>query len=104
MWVFDDRDVTVWVPAMHKGLEVLATAHGFISADIIRSVDEPGRCIVHALFHDVGSYRRAVSSAAAKMSLWPMLSDMVDQPSAFERLFTLDSGGPIYYETSLDGP
>lgn len=103
LWHFADRDVDVWIPVAEAALAVLSSSTGFVEAHVGRNVDEPGCCFIHTTWVDVGSYRRALSSTQAKISVWPFLADMQDAASAFESLLEVDARGSTRYATSVDG-
>ena len=102
-WVFDERDLAPWLTKAQVAIETLQTQKGFIEAQIGRSPDEPQRLVVTTKWVDVGSYRRALSSTAAKMNVWPFLATMQDQPSAFEVLMSANDSEVNTYESSLEG-
>ena len=64
--------------------DTLAGRPGFVDAAIGRNLDEPTLWVLQTRWHDVGSYRRALSSYEVKLHAVPLLSRAVDEPSAYE--------------------
>lgn len=62
----------------------LAAAEGFLTADLARNLDEPTLWTITTRWQNVGSYRRALGSYQAKMTVVPLLSMAIDEPSAYE--------------------
>lgn len=102
VWTFDREVSDQWIAEMADALTVLQERDGFISASIVRSVDEGSRCQVQSTWVEVGAYRRAVSSSRAKMILWPMLADVKDEPSAFEEIVRVTSESVARFTSSAD--
>jgi len=102
VWTFDREVSDQWIAEMGDALTVLQERDGFISASIVRSVDEGTQCQVQSTWLEVGAYRRAVSSTRAKMILWPLLADVKDQPSAFEELVRVTPEAVVHFASSAD--
>lgn len=102
LWVFDKADLNQWLQNAEVAIKTLQSKPGFLSAEVGRSPDEPDRLIVTMKWMDVGSYRRALSSTEAKLTVWPFLANMHDQPSAFEVLLSAEGSNFSHFETSLD--
>lgn len=102
VWTFDREVSDQWIAEMADALTILQERDGFISASIVRSVDEGSRCQVQSTWSEVGAYRRAVSSSRAKMILWPMLADVKDEPSAFEEIVRVTSDSVMHFTSSAD--
>jgi antibiotic biosynthesis monooxygenase len=67
-------------------LAVLATKPGYVDGAVGRNVDEPSLWVLQTRWADVGSYRRALSAYDVKVGVVPLLSQAIDEPSAFEVL------------------
>lgn len=67
-------------------LGVLATKPGYVDGAIGRNLDEPSLWVLQTRWADVGSYRRALSSYDVKVGVVPLLSQAIDEPSAYEVL------------------
>lgn len=76
------------VEAMRGGLEqalsALAARPGFVDGTVGRNVDEPTLWLLTTRWQNVGSYRRALSSYDVKLAAVPLLSQAIDEPSAYE--------------------
>lgn len=65
---------------------VLAGRPGYVDGAIGRNVDDPRLWVLQTRWADVGSYRRALSSYDVKVDVVPLLSQAIDEPSAYEML------------------
>lgn len=65
---------------------VLAAKPGYVDGAIGRNVDDPLLWVLQTRWVDVGSYRRALSSYDVKVDVVPLLSQAIDEPSAYELL------------------
>jgi Antibiotic biosynthesis monooxygenase len=65
-------------------LTMLGEQPGFLSGTVGRAMDDPTLWLLQTTWKDVGSYRRALSSYEIKVSVVPLLSYAVDEPSAYE--------------------
>ncbi|MDF5754157.1 antibiotic biosynthesis monooxygenase family protein [Spongiactinospora sp. TRM90649] len=63
-------------------LDVLASQPGYVRGRLGRSVDEPGLWALVCEWEGAGFYRRALS--AARMTMYPLMTLMLNEPSAFE--------------------
>jgi hypothetical protein len=72
-------------------LTVLASCAGWRSGHVGRAADDPTLWVPTAEWDDVGSYRRALSTPAARKAVLPLLGRALDEPTAFE-LFTGSDG------------
>jgi len=69
-----------------QGLAGLLTKlPGCLSAEIGRNLDEPDLWLLLTRWEDVGSYRRALSSYDVKMAMQPLMTTILDEPSAYEQ-------------------
>lgn len=64
----------------------LAARPGYVDGAIGRNLDDPSLWVLQTRWADVGSYRRALSSYEVKVGVVPLLSQAVDEPSAYELL------------------
>lgn len=65
-------------------LERLRERPGFLSGTVGRAMDDPTLWVLQTRWENVGSYRRALSAYDIRMTVVPLLSDAVDEPSAYE--------------------
>ncbi len=63
-------------------LDVFAAQSGFLAGRVGRAVDEPELWAIVSEWKGAGFYRRALS--AARMTMYPLMSLMVNESSAFE--------------------
>lgn len=57
---------------------------GCLGADLLQNLDEPELWAIVTRWQNVGSYRRAFGGYDAKMVLVPLLSEAIDEPSAYD--------------------
>ena len=67
-------------------VEVLSRQKGFVTAQTGRNVDDPELLALTLEFVNIGSYRRALSPYEVKLTAVPLLSQALDEPSAYEEL------------------
>lgn len=67
-------------------LNVLAAQPGLVTAAVGRATDDPSRWVLTMTWESVGQYRRALASFDVKLAAVPLLSEAVDEPTAFELL------------------
>ncbi|MGZ0147234.1 antibiotic biosynthesis monooxygenase family protein [Kribbella sp. WER1] len=71
---------------LQAAVEVLAKQRGFVAARTGRNVDDPELLALTLEFENIGSYRRALSPYEVKLTAVPLLSQAIDEPSAYEEL------------------
>ncbi|GAB2747875.1 antibiotic biosynthesis monooxygenase family protein [Nocardioides pakistanensis] len=64
--------------------EVLASKPGYVDGVVGRNIDDPSLWVLQTRWVNVGSYRRALSAYDVKVGVVPLLSQAVDEPSAYE--------------------
>jgi hypothetical protein len=79
--------------ALREAVSILAQCPGFLSGAIGQSTDDPELLLLALTWRDIGSYRRALSRMEVKMRVVPLLSQAVDEPTAFEMLHRVDESG-----------
>ncbi|GLW08643.1 hypothetical protein Misp01_37730 [Microtetraspora sp. NBRC 13810] len=67
-------------------LDTLAAQPGYLRGQVGRSVDEPELWALVSEWEGAGFYRRALS--AARMVMYPLMTLMVNEPSAFEGVYS----------------
>jgi quinol monooxygenase YgiN len=70
-------------------VDVLAKQKGFVSAQVGRNLDDPELLALHLQWENVGSYRRALSPYEVKVAAVPLLSQAIDEPTAYDDLAEL---------------
>ena len=64
--------------------EALAARPGYVDGSVGRNVDDPQLWVLSTRWANVGSYRRALSAYDVKVTAVPLLSQAIDEPSAYE--------------------
>jgi hypothetical protein len=64
-------------------LDVLRDKTGFRDAEVGQNLDEPDLWVLVTRWENVGSYRRALGGTESKMVVVPLLSEAIDEPSAY---------------------
>jgi hypothetical protein len=81
---FRVAEPTAFVDRVDAALAVLRDRAGFLDATLELNLDEPGLWALVTRWADVGSYRRALQGYEAKVVVVPLLSEALDEPSAYE--------------------
>jgi hypothetical protein len=87
---FRSPDVPALMAKLREAVALLATLDGFVEARVGRAIDEGDLIMVQLGWDTVGSYRRALSSYDVKVHVVPLLSEALDEPTAFEVLHVRD--------------
>ena len=69
-----------------QALAVLRQCSGFVQGDLGRAADDPTLWVLVTRWSNMGSYRRALSSYEVKVQAVALLSQAIDEPSAYEIL------------------
>jgi len=69
---------------LQQARDVLAAQTGYVDGSVGRNLDEPDLWVLTTRWESVGAYRRALSTYDVKLSAVPILSQAVDEPSAYE--------------------
>jgi hypothetical protein len=69
---------------LERALGALAARPGFVDGIVGRNVDDPDLWLLTTRWENVGSYRRALSAYDVKLTAVPLLSQAIDEPSAYE--------------------
>lgn len=92
---FRSHDVPALIAQLRAAIALLSTKVGFINAHLARAIDDPELIVLQLGWDTVGSYRRALSSYDVKVEVVPVMSQAIDEPTAFEVLHFRDAGGVI---------
>lgn len=76
-----------------EACDVLFAQGGLRQATIARATDDRSLVVLTLDWDSVGSYRRALSNFEVKVSVVPLLSRAIDEPTAFEILHVRDELG-----------
>ncbi len=83
-----------------QALRLLAERPGFVRGTVGRSTDDAGSWVLFTEWESVGAYRRGLGGYQVKLHATPLLSQALDQPSAFEELLRIDPDGGETSRTS----
>ena len=77
-----------WIDQLRGVAQLLAAQAGCDAVVIGRATDDPSCWLVTSDWVSVGAYRHALSSFEVKVHGVPVLSQAVDEPSAYEVLYS----------------
>ena len=80
-----------------QALRLLAERPGYLRGSVGRATDDAGSWLLLTEWESVGAYRRGLGGYQVKLLATPLLSQALDQPSAFEQLLQI---GPDGQETA----
>jgi quinol monooxygenase YgiN len=69
---------------LQRARETLAERPGHVRGRIGRNVDDPELWVLTTEWENVGAYRRALSAYDVKLTAVPVLSQALEEPSAYE--------------------
>ena len=75
-----------FVERLGTAVEVLSRQKGFVAARTGRNADDPELLALSMEWVNIGSYRRALSPYEVKLAAVPLLSEAIDEPSAYDDL------------------
>lgn len=81
---FRVTDAASFVGRAEAAASFFAGRPGCRSADLVQNLDEPELWAIVTHWENVGSYRRAFSGYEAKLVLVSLLSEAIDEPSAYD--------------------
>ena len=84
-----------FVPQAHAALAALAERPGYLSGRLTRALEDPDCWVMVTEWESVGAYRRALGGFDVKVHAAPLLSQSVDEPSAFETLASAEPGAAV---------
>lgn len=90
---FHSSDVAGLMALLRESVSLLATKEGFVDARVSRAIDDGALVTLELSWDTVGSYRRALSSYDVKVQVVPIMSQALDEPTAFEVLHVRDARG-----------
>jgi heme oxygenase (mycobilin-producing) len=79
----------------HAALTALAERPGYLSGRLTRAIEDTAHWILVTEWESVGAYRRALGAFDVKVHATPLLSEALDEPSAFETLASAEPGGTV---------
>lgn len=89
----DAQRAATLVSELRAAVALLSSFDGFVDGLIGRATDDGLLVSLTLRWRQVGDYRRALSAYDVKVSVVPLLSTAVDEPSAFEVLHERDASG-----------
>ncbi|MEV4707016.1 antibiotic biosynthesis monooxygenase [Actinoplanes sp. NPDC049316] len=84
-----------FVERAHAALTALAASAGYLSGRLTRALDDPAYWTLVTEWESVGAYRRALGGFDVKVHATPLLSESLDEPSAFETLASAAPGAGV---------
>lgn len=84
-----------FVTRAQAALAALADRPGYLSGRLARALDDPSWWTLVTEWESVGAYRRALGGFDVKVHATPLLSESIDEPSAFEVLAAAEPGGAV---------
>ena len=79
----------------HAALAALAASPGYVSGRLVRALEDPSSWTLVTEWQSVGAYRRALGGFDVKVHATPLLSESLDEPSAFETLASAAPGAAV---------
>jgi len=93
-----------FVERAHAALAALAERPGYLSGRLTRALDDPTYWTLVTEWESVGAYRRALGGFDVKVHATPLLSESLDEPSAFETLASAEPGAQVVVVASDRAP
>ncbi len=87
-----EPDDAEWGDRLLAVVELFRSLPGFDDATVGRNVDDPRLWTLVTRWRNVGSYRRALSAYPVKLHAVPVLSEAIDEPTAYE---LVEPGGEL---------
>jgi len=85
--------VTAFTDEATRVARLLRARDGCRGIEVGRASDDPTLWVLSSRWESVGAYRRALSDYEIKVNAVPFLSRAIDEPTAFEVLFSMDAEG-----------
>ena len=80
---FRVTDEDAFLARAEPAIAFMLACEGNLSAELVRNLDEPDLWAIQTTWENVGSYRRAYNGYEAKMVLVTLMSEALDEPSAY---------------------
>lgn len=96
-----EADRAAWLVRMRAALGVLGESAGFLRGQIAQATDDGALMVVSTSWANVGAYRKALSRFEVKAQVIPLLSQAVDEASAFEAVVVRDESGEHLFASGL---
>lgn len=96
----DDADA--FLARVHRALDLLGEADGFLGGEAGRAVDDPRHWVLTVRFRTVDAYRRALSPFPVREHVHPLLAEAdTTSPATHETLLSRTPGSPVETHESL---
>lgn len=89
-----------FVQRAQAALTALAERPGYVAGRLARAIEDPTCWTLATEWESVGAYRRALGGFDVKVHATPLLSESIDEPSAFETLASAQPGGEVVVTAS----
>jgi quinol monooxygenase YgiN len=83
-FVVDPQAETTFRADADVAVAQFAASAGCLGVELVRNLDQPTLWAIVSRWEQVGDYRRAFNGTPAKLALIPLLSQAVDEPSAYD--------------------
>lgn len=92
----DEAAQAEFADRLATAVEVLSRQRGFVAARTGRNADDPELLALSMEWENIGSYRRALSPYEVKVAAVPILSQAIDEPTAYDLIGSApaDRGSP----------
>lgn len=78
-----EHDAVPFQQRASQAVTFFAGREGCLAAELLRNLDDPELWTIASRWINTGSYRRAFNGYDAKVVLVPLLSEAIDEPSAY---------------------
>ena len=99
-----EDDAAGFVADSQRALDALAARPGYRRGSVGRATDDPTLWVLLTQWQHVGAYRRALSSYDVRVTALPLLSQALDEPSAYETLIGEEATPPNEARARGDRP
>ncbi len=93
-------DLDAWLTSARDALAPLVTQRLCLGAEVSASIDDPGLAVIVTRWATIGDHRRAMSDFAVKTTTVPLLSQCIDESTAFEVLHHNGPDGAIDFPSA----
>ncbi len=97
----EDQGFVGFLDDANVAVAALSQRSGFVKAQVGRALDDAELMLILVEFTDVGSYRRALSHYDVKTQAVRLLSQAIDEPTAFEVLHQRTADTAQDFESAL---
>ena len=91
----------MWFTRMRAALAVLAESTGFRRGWIGQATDDTELVTLTTQWEGIGAYRKALSRYEVKVEVIPLLSAVIDEPTAYEAVVLQEAGEAKSFASGL---